>query len=59
MNLENLYGNQESLMKVFEQAIQQNEPIEVFFRLASIYETSQKLDVSPLCMCVGVHASLH
>ncbi len=46
MNLENLYGNQESLLKVFEQALQQNEPIEVFFRLTSVYETSNKLDVS-------------
>ncbi len=55
MNLENLYGNQESLMKVFEQAIQQNEPIEVFCRLASIYESSRKLNVSSVCN--SVHAS--
>ena len=45
MNLENLYGTQNSLMKVFESALQQNEPIEVFFRLAAIYEQSKKLDV--------------
>jgi len=45
MNLENLYGSQETLVAVFEQALQQNEPIEVFFKLAAIYERSKKMDV--------------
>lgn len=46
MNLENLYGSQESLVKVFESALQQNEPLEVFTRLVAIYESSSKWDVS-------------
>lgn len=44
MNLENLYGSQDSLVKVFDSALQQNEPIEVFFRLAAIYEQSKKFE---------------
>ena len=46
MNLENLYGSQDSLMEVFRSALQQNEPIEVFRRLAAIYQQSGKMDVS-------------
>ena len=46
MNLENLYGSQESLVKVFESALQENEPLEVFTRLVTIYQQSKKFDVS-------------
>ena len=46
MNLENLYGSHEQPVKVFESALQQNEPIEVFTRLVAIYEQSNKMDVS-------------
>ena len=46
MNLENLYGSQESLVSVFQSALQQNEPLEVFKRLAAIYQESKKMDVS-------------
>ena len=46
MNLENLYGSQESLGKVFQSALQQNEPLEVFNRLVAIYQQSEKMDVS-------------
>lgn len=46
MNLENLYGTQESLVKVFESALQQNEPTEVFFRLLAIYQSSKKFDLA-------------
>ena len=46
MNLENLYGSHEQLMKVFESALQQNEPLEVFMRLVAIYEQSNKMEVS-------------
>ncbi len=46
MNLENLYGSQESLIKVFESALRENEPLEVFTRLVAIYQQSQKFDVS-------------
>ena len=45
MNLENLYGSHEQLVKVFESALQQNEPLEVFFRLVAIYEQSNKMEV--------------
>ncbi|GCC31019.1 hypothetical protein chiPu_0009473 [Chiloscyllium punctatum] len=42
LNLENLYGTEESLMKVFERAVQYNEPLKVFQQLASIYTKSEK-----------------
>ena len=45
MNLENLYGSHEQLVEVFEKALQQNEPLEVFFRLVAIYEQSNKMEV--------------
>lgn len=45
MNLENLYGTQESLVKVFERALQQNEPKKVFFQLIGIYSRTDKLEV--------------
>ena len=48
MNLENLYGSQESLVKVFESALQENEPLEVFTRLVTVYQQSKKFDVSVL-----------
>ncbi|XP_068709241.1 protein RRP5 homolog [Montipora foliosa] len=46
MNLENLYGTQESLMKVFERALQQNEPKKVFFQLIGIYTRTDKMELA-------------
>lgn len=45
LNLENMYGSQESLMKVFERAVQYNEPLKVFLQLADIYTKSEKFQV--------------
>ncbi|XP_040848106.1 protein RRP5 homolog [Ochotona curzoniae] len=42
LNLENMYGSQESLDKVFERALQYNEPLKVFLHLADIYTKSEK-----------------
>ncbi|XP_060097704.1 protein RRP5 homolog isoform X2 [Heteronotia binoei] len=42
LNLENMYGTEEALMKVFERAIQYNEPLKVFQQLADIYADSEK-----------------
>ncbi|XP_048361288.1 protein RRP5 homolog isoform X2 [Sphaerodactylus townsendi] len=42
LNLENMYGTEEALMKVFERAIQYNEPLKVFQQLADIYANSEK-----------------
>ncbi|XP_067858073.1 protein RRP5 homolog [Heptranchias perlo] len=42
LNLENLYGTEESLMKVFERAVQYCEPLKVFQQLASVYTKSEK-----------------
>ncbi|XP_063163179.1 protein RRP5 homolog isoform X1 [Candoia aspera] len=42
LNLENMYGTEEGLMKVFERAIQYNEPLKVFQQLADIYSASEK-----------------
>ncbi|KAM6347614.1 protein RRP5 homolog isoform 3-T3 [Alca torda] len=42
LNLENMYGTEESLMKVFERAVQYNEPLKVFRHLCDIYANSEK-----------------
>ncbi|XP_078079096.1 protein RRP5 homolog isoform X2 [Mustelus asterias] len=42
LNLENLYGTEELLMKVFERAVQYSEPVKVFQKLANIYTKSEK-----------------
>ncbi|XP_074447508.1 protein RRP5 homolog isoform X3 [Larus michahellis] len=42
LNLENMYGTEESLMKVFERAVQYNEPLKVFQHLCDIYANSEK-----------------
>nr|XP_014354054.1 PREDICTED: protein RRP5 homolog [Latimeria chalumnae] len=42
LNLENLYGTQETLKKVFDRALQYNEPLKVFQQLADIYTKSDK-----------------
>ncbi|XP_037761693.1 protein RRP5 homolog isoform X2 [Chelonia mydas] len=42
LNLENMYGTEETLMKVFERAVQYNEPLKVFQHLADIYASSEK-----------------
>ncbi len=46
MNLENLYGSEETLLKVFEAALRENEPIEVYKHLATIYAQSQKVELA-------------
>ncbi|KAF4118411.1 protein RRP5 homolog [Onychostoma macrolepis] len=43
LNLENMYGTQESLQKVFERAIQYCEPLPVYQQLADIYAKSDKI----------------
>lgn len=45
LNLENMYGTQESLQKVFERAIQYCEPLPVYQQLADIYAKSDKIKV--------------
>ncbi|XP_053306401.1 protein RRP5 homolog [Spea bombifrons] len=42
LNLENMYGTEESLLKAFERAVQYNEPLKVFQQLADIYIKSEK-----------------
>ncbi|KAJ3056513.1 Protein RRP5 [Rhizophlyctis rosea] len=46
MNLENTYGTQESLLKVFERAVTMNEPKAVHMQLVRIYQRTQKLDLA-------------
>ena len=48
MNLENMYGSEDSLMKVFERALKFNEPIKVFQQLANIYKRTEKIEVRHL-----------
>lgn len=45
LNLENMYGTEESLQKVFERAIQYCEPLPVYQQLADIYTKSSKIKV--------------
>lgn len=45
LNLENMYGTEDSLQKVFERAIQYCEPLPVYQQLADIYAKSDKLKV--------------
>ncbi|NXJ09711.1 RRP5 protein, partial [Odontophorus gujanensis] len=42
LNLENMYGTEETLMKIFERAVQYNEPLKVFQHLCDIYANSEK-----------------
>nr|XP_020498454.1 LOW QUALITY PROTEIN: protein RRP5 homolog [Labrus bergylta] len=43
LNLENMYGTEESLKKVFERALQFCEPMPVYQQLADIYAKSHKM----------------
>ncbi|KAI4899783.1 hypothetical protein NFI96_011797 [Prochilodus magdalenae] len=43
LNLENMYGTEDSLQKVFERAIQFCEPMPVYQQLADIYAKSNKI----------------
>lgn len=45
LNLENMYGTEESLKKVFERAVQFCEPMPVYQQLADIYAKSEKTKV--------------
>nr|DBA15081.1 TPA: hypothetical protein GDO54_004338 [Pyxicephalus adspersus] len=42
MNMENTYGTEETLLKVFERAIQYNDPLKAFQHLVDIYIKSEK-----------------
>ena len=42
--MENLYGTAETLAGVFESALEKCEPLHVYKKLATIYETSGKID---------------
>lgn len=47
LNLENMYGTEESLRKVFERAVMFCEPMPVYQQLADIYASSNKIKVRP------------
>ena len=47
LNLENMYGSEESLKKVFERAQTFCEPMPVYQQLADIYARSNKMKVGP------------
>jgi len=46
LNLENTYGTQESLMKVFERSVAYNDPKKMYLHLVKIFERANKTDVS-------------
>lgn len=45
LNLENLYGTENSVASVFKRATQQNEPLTVYCKLLKVYESSDKTHV--------------
>lgn len=45
LNLENMYGNEETLKNAFERALQFCEPMPVYQQLADIYTKSEKIKV--------------
>lgn len=49
LNLENMYGDGESLNKVFNRALQQNDPLTVYNKMIDIYVTSNKNNVRYTC----------
>ncbi|XP_075072317.1 protein RRP5 homolog [Mixophyes fleayi] len=42
LNMENTYGTEETLLKVFERAVQYNDPLKAFQHLVDIYIKSEK-----------------
>lgn len=46
LNLENLYGTQETLMKTFQDALKNNEQLPLYYKLAGMYQLTDKMDVS-------------
>ncbi len=46
LNLENSYGNESSLLEVFNKSIMYNEPKIMYLKLAEIYERAENTDVS-------------
>lgn len=56
LNLENMYGTEESLKKVFERAQQFCEPMPVYQQLADIYTKSEKIRVRPSTLMPPTHA---
>ena len=48
LNLENVYGTEESLQTVFKEAARANDSKTVHLRLASIFDQAEKLEVSRL-----------
>lgn len=59
LNLENMYGTEESLKKVFERALQFCEPMPVYQQLADIYAKSEKIKVQPSRVTVLMFNSTH
>ena len=45
LNLENMYGTQETVQSVFERAVQHNEPLKVFQQFVTMCTASGKFEV--------------
>ena len=59
LNLENMYGTEESLQKVFERAVLYCEPVPVHQQLADIYAKSNKIKVRlPFCSTSSIFQSV-
>lgn len=44
LNLENLYGSKEQVTKTFQQALQSNDPLMLYRRVAAMYNASGKME---------------
>jgi rRNA biogenesis protein RRP5 len=50
MNLENTFGSADTLEEVFKNAVQTCEPKKIYLQLVKIYERSNKIEVSHICL---------
>lgn len=48
LNLENVYGTEQTMDEVFKEAVRRNDPKTVYLGLATIFERSERFDVSAL-----------
>ena len=55
LNLENVYGTKEDVSKTLQRAVLVNDPFALYRRVAAMYSTSGKMEVSSMdnnkCCC--------
>lgn len=51
LNLENLYGSKEQVTQTFQRALQVNDPMTLYRRVAAMYIASSKMEVQKCHLC--------